>query len=369
MHSDETGGRLPPAMDLGQHHVGKFLDSCLEHGIPPLLFTGPEGTGKQYIAVDFARRACCPRRPACPPDGDLCPGCRSAFKLEHPDIHLVYPTPAQGKAESEDDDLSDAAKVLDEKRRDIFAAVQFSKKVSIRIAQARAMIKRAHTKPFSGSRCVFIVVDAHTMREEAQNSLLKLVEEPPPHCVLILITPNSDAILYTIRSRCQQLRFMPLKPAVIESVLTGYHGIPAAAARQAAALARGSITQALRLAADYDGSAKQAAAELAQAIGKTSESRLIKSALETARGASRDGVALFLHELELVFRDIMAGDEALNFNAADKDAIAALAKQWDRKRIPGILDAIGRARDDILRRNLNMDATLAHLFLAIKRAE
>jgi DNA polymerase-3 subunit delta' len=318
--------------------------------------------------VDFARKACCRESPACVPGGDLCAGCRSALKLEHPDIHLIYPTPAQGKAEAEDDDLSDAAKILEEKRQDFFAAVLFSKKVSIRIAQTRAIIKRAHTKPFGGSHNVFIVVDAHTMREEAQNSLLKLIEEPPPHCVLILVTSNNEAILYTIRSRCQQLRFAPLKAAVIEAVLKGYYGVPAAAARQAAALARGSITQARQLAADHDGSARQAAAELAHTMKKTSESRLIKTALDMARGASRDGIALFLHELELMFRDIMAADEALYFNAADKDAITVLTTEWNRKHIPAILDAISGARDDVLRRNMNIDATLAHLFLAIKRA-
>lgn len=368
MHSNETSGPLLPLFDLGQNHARQFLDSCLEQGVPPLLFTGPEGTGKQYTAVDFARRICCPEKPPCGPDGVLCAGCRSALRLEHPDIHLIYPTPAQGKAETEDDDLSDAAKILEEKRRDIFAAVVFSKKVSIRVAQTRAIIKRAHTKPFGGSHSVFIVVDAHAMREEAQNSLLKLIEEPPPHCVLILITPNSDAILYTIRSRCQQVRFASLKPAVIETVLTGYYGVPAAAARQAAVLARGSVIQARQLAAEHDDSAHQAAAELAQAMKRTSESRLIKHALDMARGGGRDRIALFLHELELIFRDIMAADEALYFNAADKVAITTLAAEWDRKRIPGILDAIHGARDDILRRNLNIDATLAHLFLAIKRA-
>jgi DNA polymerase-3 subunit delta' len=368
MHSKKTDERLLPHFDLGQRHVQLFLDSCLEHGIPPLLFTGPEGSGKLYTAIDFARRVCCREEPRCAPGGGLCPGCRNALKLEHPDIHLIFPTPAQGRAEAEDDDLPDVAKILEEKRRDIFAAVLFSKKVSIRVAQTRAVIKRAHTKPFGGSHNVFIVVDAHAMREEAQNSLLKLVEEPPPHCVLMLLTSNSEAVLYTIRSRCQQLRFGPLKAAVIERMLTGYYGVPAPAARKAAALARGSIIQAQQLAADYDGGARQAATELARSLKKTSESRLIKSAMDISRGASRDGMALFLHELELVFRDVMASDESLYFNAADADAIASLAAAWDRKHIPGILDAINGARDDILRRNMNIDATLAHLFLAIKRA-
>ena len=367
--STDTSVSPLPKLDLGLESIDRYLDSCLTKGVPSLLFSGPAGTGKEYTAIEFARKLCCERSPACDPAGEPCDSCRAALRLEHPGIHLIYPTPTRGTRETEDDDLADIDKILAEKRQDIFATYQFSKKVSLRIAKARAIIKRAHTKPFMGRYNVFILADAHTMREEAQNALLKLVEEPPPRCVLIVLTVNADAILYTIRSRCQQVRFGPLTAGVIETTLREYYGIEADAARRAAALARGSIQQARQYAAEYDNEEKRAAAELVLQLDDIPPPQLIGRAMAISRGSNRDRVARFLHELELVFRDIMTGDESLYFNLEYANEIGSLAARWDRKRIPGILERIRAARDNVLRRNMNIDATLANLFLAIKRPE
>ncbi len=212
-----------PVLNLGHESVESFLSSCLETHVPALLFTGHEGAGKELTAINFARRLCCTEDATCRLDGALCPSCQQALALEHPGIHLIYPTPTQGAREKEGDDDPDISKILEEKRQDLFSTHKFSKKVSIRIARARAVIRRANSKPFGSSHNVFVFVDAHLMREEAQNALLKLVEEPPGHCVLIFITPNPDTILNTIRSRCQQVRFAPLDAGVIEKILVGHY--------------------------------------------------------------------------------------------------------------------------------------------------
>ena len=109
------------------------------------------------------------------------------------------------------------------------------------------MIQRAYTKPFDARYHVFIFVDAHAMREEAQNALLKLVEEPPAHVAVIFATANPDSLLYTIRSRCQRVRFFPLKRPVLERILTAYYGADAPAAKRGAAMAQGSVTRARAL--------------------------------------------------------------------------------------------------------------------------
>jgi DNA polymerase-3 subunit delta' len=366
--SGKTGDVFLPHIDLGHQHVETFLDRCLEGEIPPMLFTGPEGTGKEYTAIDFARKLFCSQRPRCRLDGDLCASCLSAARLENPGIYFAYPTPTQGKSEGEEDDLADISKVLDAKREDIFSTFQFSKKVSLRIAKSRAIVKRAYMKPFDGRYNVFIIMDAHTMREEAQNSLLKLIEEPPPQCVLILVTPQSEALLYTVRSRCQQLRFPLLKASVVEKLLRTYYGVEEAAARQAAALSRGSIKDARALASSYDDTGKKEALDLVRKLQEAPEAWLIGKALGMSRGANRDKVALFLHELELYFRDIMAAEESLYFNVDSITEINALRQGWRRKNLPMVLDKISDARDKIIRRNMNVDATLAHLFLDIKRS-
>jgi len=166
-------------------------------------------------------------------------------------IHLVYPTPSQGTGEKEGDDEPDIGKILEEKRQDIFAVPVFPKKTSIRVARARAVIRRASSKPFGSPYNVFIIVDAHAMREEAQNALLKLVEEPPAHCVLILITPNPDTLLNTIRSRCQRVRFRLSRTTSWRDARRVLRRI-GENARIAASLSRGDIRRAREIAADFD---------------------------------------------------------------------------------------------------------------------
>jgi len=356
-----------PLIKLGQKGVDVFLDKYIGGDVPPLLFTGPEGSGKEYTAIDFARRLLCSKRPACRSADDACENCKRIFSLEHPAVNLIYPTPTRGGAEGEGDDAGDVGKILEAKREDIFAVVRFAKKTSIRIAQARSMIRRAHTKPFGVKYNIFIIMDAHAMREEAQNALLKLVEEPPPGCVLIFVTPNNDAILYTIRSRCQRLRFSPLKPAVIERILVDYYGVDEKRSRRAATLGRGNIRYALDVATAGGGEAREKAAEIAENVLDAPDSWLLARATELARGSKRDEVALFLKELEMYFRDVMVGDEKLYLNADRKPRITELHSKWTPAKLPRVIELVGKSRDDVLRRNLNIDGALANLFLAIKR--
>lgn len=356
-----------PRIDLQQHGATQFLDGCMRDYVPALLFTGPDGVGKELTAVDFARRLTCTRDVPCSLADELCESCRMALRFEHPSITLVYPTPTQGGGEKEGDDEVDIGKILEEKRKDIFNVFRFSKKASIRIARSRAIIQRASSKPFGGGRNIFIIVDAHTMREEAQNALLKLIEEPPERCVLILIAPSPDAILYTIRSRCQRVRFGPLKPDVIEKVLTEHYGVKEAASRKAASLARGSMRRALEIAAQHDDDEREAAYDVLDRIPTAPRSWLVHHALTLSRSGNRDGLARFLHELAVACRDVMAGDEALHINKDRSSFFDAQRDKWNSRRLPQVIGRILETRDGILRRNLNTDAALVDLFLEIRR--
>lgn len=358
--------RPVPRIDLEQNSVDHFLNSLHRDRMPSLLFSGPEGAGKEYAAIELARRLCCGEDTPCQTE-PVCESCARADILEHPGIHLVYPTPTQGSGEDSDGDVSDIAKVLEEKRRDIFSRHQFSKKASIRIARARAVIQRANTKPFGSPANVFVFVDAHAMREEAQNALLKVVEEPPPDSAIIFVTNNPESILYTIRSRCQRVRFAPLKTTAVERILTEYYGEEHTVARRAAALSQGNILRAKRLAESFDDNLGETAAAFVSALAKAPESWVIGQATVVGRGANRDGVALYLHELSLVFRDVMVGEEALFINSEKAPVIKAQAAKWDRKKLPTVLARIARARAEILVRNMNIDAALVDLFLDLKR--
>jgi len=357
-----------PMLDLGNERIASYLQSLGREKLPSLLFTGPDGSGKEYTALEFARTLCCQREQVCVlGTGDVCDSCYQASLLENPAIQLIHPTPTQGAAEGEDGDVSDIAKVLEEKRLDIFSRYKFTKKTSIRIARARAVIQQANTRPFNSPFSVFIFADAHTMREETQNALLKVVEEPPPHAVFIFVTNNPEGILYTIRSRCQQVRFTPLRPDAIEGMLTEYYGIDGAAAARASALAHGDIRRARTLVESYDDSDREAAVAFVVNLTEEKESWAVGTALSMARGANREGVARVLQEMALLYRDMMADDPSLYVNKELASLIDKQKKKWDRSRLPRVVERIDRAREEVLVRNMNIDGALVDLFMEIRR--
>jgi len=356
-----------PALDLEQPQASAYLTSLSRDQVPPLLFTGPEGSGKEFAAIEFARALLCEKDKPCKLDGAKCASCLRASVLEHPGIHLIYPTPTQGSGEGEDGDVVDIAKILDDKRVDIFSQPSFTKKTSIRIARARAVIQRANTRPFDARLNVFIFIDAHAMREEAQNALLKLVEEPPPHAAIVFVTSNPDSMLYTIRSRCQRVRFFPLKRSVVEGILTRYYDADARAARRASAMAQGSITRAIALLGSSDLGERNVALDIVAGLPKEPQSWALGQALTGARGSNREAVARVLDEMSVIFRDAMAGDAELIVNgdiASDIERVAAL---YGREKLPAAIELVHDIRGQIFGANANIDGALADLFLKLRR--
>ncbi len=361
--------RPVPAIDLEQPQAGAYLGSLSRDAVPPLLFEGPDGSGKEIAAIEFARTLLCENGPPCAPGGPKCSSCLRVSVLEHPGINLIYPTPTQGSNEDDEGDVTDIARILEEKRRDIFASPTFSKKTSIRIARARAVITRANTKPFDARVHVFIFVDAHAMREEAQNALLKLVEEPPPHAVVILVTPSPEGLLYTIRSRCQRVRFFPLKRPVLERILTEYYGVDGTKAKRTAALAQGSVVRARALLDSADLADRDAALGLVSGLMKQPESWAFSQALIGARGAKREGVARVLDEMMVILRDAMAGEPALMVNGDIEKDIERVAALWSRERLPRAIELVQETRAQVFLANANIDGALADLFLRLRRLQ
>jgi DNA polymerase-3 subunit delta' len=356
-----------PALDLEQPQASAYLRSLERGAVPPLLFDGPEGTGKEFTAIEFARSLQCEKDEPCRLDGPKCASCLHASMLEHPGIHLIYPTPTQGSNEDDEGDVTDIAKILEAKRADIFASPSFSKKTSIRIARARAVIQRAFTKPFDARYHVFILVDAHAMREEAQNALLKLVEEPPAHAALIFVTPNAEGLLYTIRSRCQRVRFFPIKRPILEEILTGYYQADPPTAKRAAALAQGSILRARALLEHADFADRDTALGLVDGLAQQPESWALAQALIGARGANREKVARVLDEMAVILRDAMSGDASLYVNADVEKDIERVGVVWGREKLPRAIESVLETRAQVFLANANIDGALANLFLKLKR--
>jgi DNA polymerase-3 subunit delta' len=192
------------------------------------LFSGPEGVGKELAALAFAQALLCPEQPfvGC----GTCASCRRVAKGGHPDLTWLMP----------EDELI---------RRGLAGRSDFTGTPSrdIRIEQVRRLQDRLALRPLEGRYKLALIIAAHAMNANAQNALLKSLEEPPRDTVLVLVSSAPDKLLPTIRSRCARASFGPLPAAFIASTLQTLKKLDAGAAAQVAAMAGGSLARALSL--------------------------------------------------------------------------------------------------------------------------
>ncbi|MGA3294698.1 MAG: DNA polymerase III subunit delta' [Candidatus Acidiferrales bacterium] len=236
---------------FGNERIVRALRSMLRRERVPsaLLFTGPRGIGKYTLARMFAQAANCERLP-----DDFCGECASCLRM----APLVNPAPLIEAGLVERGESADAAAVermplILEPHPDVWLIVPDPVRLRnpvarpmIRVGQLRAVQRAAYFKP-QGRRRVFILDGADTMRWTDADVFLKILEEPPESATLILLAPNPDSLLQTIRSRCLQFHFAPVPPGQIEAVLKDRTDWKPAERKLAAQLSGGSPGAALSL--------------------------------------------------------------------------------------------------------------------------
>ena len=203
------------------------------------LFHGPRGVGKTRSALGLAQALNC--EAAEPPCGRCLP-CRKIAALVHPDVRLLFPTTRE-----EEKDPEEISKRLEGYGSDRYHLLDFARNASIGIDRIRDLKAEAAKSMAEGRRRVFILTDAARLLEEAAQSALKLIEEPPPGTHVILTTEEPTALLPTIVSRCQQVHFRPLRRDTIEGILVREAELDPGAARLLATLSNGSLGRALAL--------------------------------------------------------------------------------------------------------------------------
>ena len=188
---------------------------------PALLFAGPEGVGKFLAAKEFARALACLHKPteepaseeslfnspsepslrpsalSLQPSADACGVCASCLQIDsgaHPDVRII--------------DTAFQAALLDEEESR-----------NLKVDTIREVCRYANQTAILSARKIFIIRDAGAMVPQAQNAILKTLEEPPPGTVLILTVSRKNSLLATIMSRCYTLDFTALPRAALERLL------------------------------------------------------------------------------------------------------------------------------------------------------
>src|SRR5918993_726980 len=303
----------------GHDHLKELIARAALRGtLPPsLIFAGPSGVGKSMMALALAQFVNC-LSPVGEDACGECASCRRILRGVHADVLRIEP--------------GDTG--------------------SIKIDQIREAIDRAAYRPFEGRRRVVIIDRAEQMVVNAQDAILKTLEEPPNASTFILVTDTPDTLLPTIRSRCQRLRFGRLSPGDVAEVLIARHEYVELDAHAAASLSDGSVGRALEGGSEDFVDARAAALQLLETVADDPPpARRIAGAMNlpgaSRSKADRDALGQSLRALASILRDLVAltaqAEERALANADLRPKLQRLLRSFDNDRTLRAFSAVDRA--------------------------
>ena len=320
---------------IGQEQIVTHLQNAISSKkvAHAYIIHGERSSGKEFIAKVFAKAL------QCEGDGEKpCGECRSCKQAEgnnHPDIIFV----------------------------------QHEKPNTIGVEDIRQKINSdIAIKPYSGSHKVYIVNECEKMTVQAQNALLKTLEEPPAYAVILLLTTSLDTLLPTILSRCVALNMRPLQDDLVKNYLMRQIHVPEYKAEVCVAFARGNLGRAKALAAseEFD-HIKQEAVTLLKYI-KDMEIHELVAAIKKISEYQFD-INDYLDILSVWYRDVLLFKATNDANhLIFKDEIQYIRKVADQSAYEGIetiIEALDKAKAR-LKANVNFDLTMELLLLTIK---
>jgi len=236
---------------IGQESIKRRLiqsvkDERISHA---LLFTGPTGTGKLAMAIAYAQYISCSNRTATDSCG-VCPSCHKFSKLAHPDLHFVFPVFKPEKGEP----ISDS--FIKEWREMVLTSPYFTLSEwldYIEVGNAQGMIyekesdsiyRKLNLKSFEAEYKTMIVWLPEKMNLDCSNKLLKLLEEPPSKTLFVLISEDEEAVISTIRSRTQPVKFPFIDDESMRKALLTLEDIDPGRVNDAVHLAKGNFISA-----------------------------------------------------------------------------------------------------------------------------
>jgi DNA polymerase III, gamma/tau subunits len=311
-----------------------------------LLFVGADGVGKKAFALETAKAFACRN----PQQGAACDACGTCRRAEN----FVLP-----KA----DDRDGFKKVVFSEHPDIGVVLPYGK--NILVEAIRDLEEQANFRPYEARARVFLIDDADKMNDAAANALLKTLEEPPATTHIFLITSRPSALLPTIRSRCQTLRFAPIETKQIESFLENQKQFSAADAELLSKLARGSIGRALNLDPGKWRERRDSMLKVLESLlTKKNRGALLKVSEEMNDAKNKDFYEEYLEILQVLIHDtwsLRLGRTEI-VNADIRPQLESLAAEAENRKLALWLTEIETLRENFAV-NLNRKIATDALFM------
>ena len=320
---------------IGQEQLKEHLQNAISMNkvSHAYIINGERSSGKEFIARIFAMALQC-EKGGTEPCGE-CHSCKQAMSNNQPDI--IY--------------------------------IGHEKPNTIGVEDIRGQINNdIGIKPYSSPRKIYIMNEGEKMTVQAQNALLKTLEEPPEYAVILILTTNVEALLPTILSRCVVLNMKPVPDAKVKKYLMEELGVPDYKANICVAFARGNIGKAKLLASSEEfEKVKDEAITLVKYINDMEINEIVKAIKKITE--YKFDVNDYLDILSVWYRDVLLYKATKDINSLIfKDELQQIRRVADRSTYEGI-ETIVNALQQAQRRleaNVNFDLTMELLLLTIK---
>ncbi|CAN5627612.1 DNA polymerase III subunit delta' [soil metagenome] len=337
---------------VGNDHIKTILKRFITNQRVPnsLLFAGEEGIGKRLFALELAKSFVCQNLQ----NGEACDKCKSCLRADK----FTFPKP---------DDRDEYRKVMFSEHADIGTVIPYKR--NILVDAIRHLEREANFRPFEAASRFFIINDADKMNAEASNALLKTLEEPPATSHIFLITSRPDALLPTIRSRVQTLRFAPIETKEIENHLLETKQCSQSDAKFLAKLAHGKLGSALELDIEKFRARRELMFKVLQSLLQTGDRTvLLQTAEEMNDAKNKDDYEKYLDALQTLIHDVwtlkLGGQEIVN--ADIQSHLQKFTENADRKKLSNWLTEIELMRERFAV-NINKKIATDSLFMEMAK--
>ena len=362
---------------IGQKEYIASLRTAIDNNRLPhaLLISGNEGTGGLALAYAAAQYLICPHRH----DGDACgqcPQCLQLGKLQHPDVHFVFPVVRKKNQKEAPISLDYMSEWRNAFLNNHYLTLnewtttsgEENKQAGIFVAEANNIIKTLSVKPFESDYRVMIIWLPEKMNEETANKLLKIIEEPNDMTHFFLVSQEPERIIGTIQSRVQRINLPPIADVDIQQALVSRFDCPQDKAIDYARMSHGSYVEALKLLND-DEERSFYFTKFCEMMRLSYAKKLfdMKEWSEELSGIGRERQKAYLQYAQQMIRE----NFIMNFNTPSLNYLNENERTFSSRfhafvnhnNVAGIMDELALAEKDIMQ---NVNAKMVFFDLSLK---